>query len=186
MPTSLPNILTVSRILAIPPFVAAFYLPSPAAEWATFALFVAASLTDWLDGWLARRWRQTSELGALLDPIADKLLVAAALVMLAGAGRAPVLAVLVILARELMVSGLREYMATRSLSLPVTQLAKWKTATQMAALCLLLVGDAAGVEVAGVSVPAAGAALLWLAAVLTVATGWHYLRATLAHAGGRP
>ena len=182
MLTGLPNLLTLSRIAVIPLFVAAFYLPGAAARWVAFALFVVASATDYLDGWLARRRGQTTSFGRFLDPIADKLLVASALLMLVWDGHAPVLPALVILCREVLVSGLREFLAERRVSLPVTTLAKWKTATQMTALCLLLVGEAA----ATVGVPSAvtlegGSALLWLAAVLTAITGYDYLRTALAH-----
>lgn len=185
----LPNLLTMSRIAVIPLFVAALYLPGAAARWVAFALFLGASATDYLDGWLARRRHQTTPFGRLLDPLADKLLVASALVMLVWDGSAPAVPALVILCRELLVSGLRAFLAERRLALPVTPLAKWKTATQMAALCLLLVGEAA----VTVGVPAAltldgGAALLWVAAALTAITGYRYLRTALAGmtAGERP
>ena len=143
--TSLPNLLTLSRIVVIPLVVATFYVLGDYARWLGCALFSAAGVTDWLDGHVARRWEQQSELGRFLDPIADKLLVAATLFMLTASGRlsAPaVLPALVILCREILVSGLREYLAGLRVGVPVSRLAKWKTVIQMVAIGLLLVGDA--------------------------------------------
>ncbi|MHA1571206.1 MAG: CDP-diacylglycerol--glycerol-3-phosphate 3-phosphatidyltransferase, partial [Alphaproteobacteria bacterium] len=141
MLTSLPNLLTVSRIVVIPLLVAAFaLLPRELADWTAFSLFVVAGLTDWLDGFLARRWSMTSSFGEFLDPVADKLLVAAAIILLVWADRAPLLPALIILCRELLVSGLREFLAGIRISVPVSRLAKWKTALQIGALCFLLVG----------------------------------------------
>ena len=176
MPTSLANLLTLSRIVAIPFFVAAFYLPGAWANWVAFAIFALASLTDWLDGWVARRTATTSALGRFLDPMADKLLVAAALLMLVADGRAPAIAALVIVSREILVSGLREFLAGRKVELTVSRLAKWKTAAQMVALSLLLVGAAAPT----VGVPAwvtvdGGVAMLWIAVTLTLISVWSYL-----------
>ena len=176
MPTGLANLLTLSRIVAIPFFVAAFYLPGAWANWVAFAIFALASLTDWLDGWVARRTATTSALGQFLDPMADKLLVAAALLMLVADGRAPAIAALVIVSREILVSGLREFLAGREVKLTVSMLAKWKTVAQMVALALLLVGPAA----ATVGVPAwitvdGGVAMLWLAMALTLFSGWGYV-----------
>ena len=173
--SGLPNILTLSRILVIPIFLAAFAVPAPAANWVAFGLFVAASLTDWLDGFLARKLAQTSEFGRFLDPVADKLLVAAALIMLVADGRAPAIAALIILCREILISSLREFLAREALKLPVTMLAKIKTATQMLALSVLLVGDAAtGIGLSAKLMFDGGAWLLWLAAALSVASGWGY------------
>jgi cardiolipin synthase len=182
--TSLPNLLTLSRILAIPLVVATFYLDGDGARWLGCALFSAAGVTDWLDGHFARRWEQQSELGRFLDPIADKLLVAATLFMLTVTGRLAshaVLPALVILCREILVSGLREYLAGLSVGMPVSRLAKWKTAIQMVAIGVLIVGDA-GWHVLPVVV--IGETLLWLAAILTLITGYDYLRAGLAHITG--
>ena len=175
MPATLPNALTVARIFAVPVLIAAFYLPMPAAAWAAMAVFVAASVTDWVDGWLARRWNQMSDFGKVLDPIADKLLVAAALFMLAAFDRLSVpsvVAAIAILGREILVSGLREFLAGRA-SLPVTLLAKWKTTVQMAAIAVLLVAPAAP---GGLPWQRIGEIGLWIAAVLTLVTGWGYLR----------
>ncbi len=182
---SLPNALTLARALAVPLVVAAFYLPQPAASWTAFVLFVLAGITDWLDGHLARRWRVTSNFGRFLDPIADKLLVAAILFMLVARGwlgGAHVLAGLVILMREILVSGLREHLAELKVRLPVTRLAKWKTAVQMIAIGALVWAPAA--DPLGLPATAAGLAGLWVAAALTLVTGWDYLVAALRHMDG--
>jgi CDP-diacylglycerol---glycerol-3-phosphate 3-phosphatidyltransferase len=181
--TSLPNLLTLSRILAIPVVVATFYVHGDFARWFACALFSAAGVTDWLDGHMARRWEQQSELGRFLDPIADKLLVAATLFLLVAfdrLSRAAFLPALVILCREILVSGLREYLAElrAGVGLPVSKLAKWKTAIQMVAIGVLIVGEAGP---AFLPVAAIGEMLLWIAALLTLVTGYDYLRLGLAH-----
>jgi cardiolipin synthase (CMP-forming) len=179
--TSVPNLLTLSRILAIPLVVGTFYVSGDPARWFCCALFSAAGITDWLDGHMARRWEQQSELGRFLDPMADKLLVSATLFMLTATGRLSgltVLPALVILCREILVSGLREYLAGLSVGVPVSRLAKWKTMIQMMAIGWLIVGDA-GWHV--IPVVAIGETLLWLAAILTIVTGYDYLRAGLSH-----
>jgi cardiolipin synthase len=180
--TSLPNLLTLSRILAIPLVVATFFVPGDYARWFACVLFSAAALTDWLDGHMARRWAQQSELGRFLDPIADKLLVSATLFMLVAKGRFSaewaLLPALVILCREILVSGLREYLAELRVGLPVSRLAKWKTAIQMVAIGVLIVGDAGPAVLPVVRI---GETLLWVAALLTLVTGYDYLRAGLAH-----
>jgi cardiolipin synthase (CMP-forming) len=179
--TSLPNLLTLSRILVIPVVIASFYVPDDYARWFACALFSAAGITDWLDGHMARRWQQQSEIGRFLDPIADKLLVSATLFMLTTFGRlsaAAVFPALVILCREILVSGLREYLAGLRVGMPVSRLAKWKTFIQMVAIGFLIVGDGGPrmIPVAGI-----GETLLWIAAVLTLVTGYDYLRAGLPH-----
>jgi cardiolipin synthase (CMP-forming) len=180
--TSLPNLLTLSRILAIPIVIATFYVSGDYARWFACALFSAAGVTDWLDGHMARRWAQQSELGRFLDPVADKLLVSATLFMLVAKGRFStewaLLPALVILCREILVSGLREYLAELRVGLPVSKLAKWKTAIQMVAIGVLIVG---GAGPGFLPVVALGEALLWVAALLTLVTGYDYLRAGLAH-----
>jgi cardiolipin synthase len=179
--TSLPNLLTLSRILAIPIVVATFYVQGDYARWFACAVFSAAGITDWLDGHMARRWEQQSELGRFLDPIADKLLVAATLLMLTATARLPsgaLLPALVILCREILVSGLREYLAELRVGLPVSKLAKWKTAIQMTAIGFLIVGDA-GPDL--LPVTGIGGTLLWAAGLLTLLTGYDYLRAGLTH-----
>ena len=181
--TSLPNLLTLSRILAVPLVVASFYVPGDYARWFACALFSAAGFTDWLDGHVARRWAQQSELGRFLDPIADKLLVAAILFMLVAKGRFntewALLPALVILCREILVSGLREYLAELRVTVQVTQLAKWKTTLQLVAIGFLLAGDA-GDAIVPVVTPI-GLSLLWLSALLTLYTGYDYFRAGVHH-----
>jgi cardiolipin synthase len=179
--TNLPNLLTLSRILAIPLVVGTFYVSGDSARWFCCALFSAAGITDWLDGHVARRWEQQSELGRFLDPIADKLLVSATLFMLTATDRLSgltILPALVILCREILVSGLREYLAGLSVGVPVSRLAKWKTAIQMIAIGVLIVGDAGWHVIPVVKI---GEIMLWLAALLTLVTGYDYLRAGLPH-----
>jgi cardiolipin synthase (CMP-forming) len=178
MLTSTPNLLTVSRIVCIPVLVAMFYIDGDWARYVACTVFVIAATTDYVDGYLARSWQQQSLFGRWLDPVADKLLVASAILMLVGYDHAPLLPSLVIVLREITVSGLREYMAEVSVGLPVSRLAKWKTAVQMTAIGFLLVGDAGPhwLPVEGI-----GWWGLWLAAILTLVTGWDYLQAGLRH-----
>lgn len=183
---SLPNLLTLSRIAAIPVLVALVALRTPGGDVAAMLVFGLAGITDFLDGRIARNRQQLSDLGRMLDPIADKLLVGATLMVLAGQGRLPFHALypaIVILCREILVSGLREYLAGLSVGLPVTRLAKWKTGLQMAALGTLLAGDsgAAVLHLGFLPVGIIGTAMLWAAAILTLITGWDYLQAGLHH-----
>ena len=186
MMPNLPNLLTLSRIAAIPVLVALVAWRQPSADVAACAVFALAGITDWLDGRIARQRQLHSDLGRMLDPIADKLLVGATLMVLAGQGRLPdhgLYPAIVIMCREILVSGLREYLAGLSVGLPVTRLAKWKTGLQMAALGTLLAGDS-GAAVLGLGwlpVGAIGTAMLWAAALLTLVTGWDYLLAGLHH-----
>lgn len=186
MMTDLPNILTLSRIAAIPALVLLVALGRPPAELAAAFLFAAAAMTDYLDGKLARERRQLSDFGRMLDPIADKLLVGATLMALVGFGHLPgwgIYPAIVIMLREILVSGLREFLAEIRIGLPVSRLAKWKTGVQMVALGLLLLGGA-GARLIGLGwLPMAwiGGTLLWLAAGLTLVTGWDYLNAGLRH-----
>src|SRR5487761_2002403 len=180
MLTDLPNLLTLSRIGAVPLVVLLVALRTPAADLAAALVFAVAAATDWLDGHLARSRRQASDLGRMLDPIADKLLVGASLMVLAGEGRlsgGTLFPAIVILLREILVSGLREYLAGIRVNLPVTRLAKWKTGFQMGALGTLLAGDATAtlLHLTWLPVGLIGAAMLWIAAVLTLMTGWDYL-----------
>ena len=192
MLTDLPNVLTLSRIGAIPLVVALAVIGQPGADLAACAVFAVAGVTDYLDGHFARSRRQLSDLGRMLDPIADKLLVGATLMVLAGEARLPFGALypaIVILLREILVSGLREYLAGIRVSLPVTRLAKWKTGFQMGALGTLLAGDPSAtlLHLGWLPVGLIGAAMLWIAAVLTLLTGWDYLTAGLRHVtGGQP
>lgn len=186
-PLSLPNILTYGRIAAVPALVACLYfLEGDAARWSAFGLFVLAGVTDWLDGYLARAWAQQSTLGAMLDPIADKLLVGAVLMMLTHDGTiggVSIWAAIVILCREILVSGLREFLAELNVKVRVSLLAKWKTTVQMIALAVLLAGPAVEKYTAGAE--SVGIALLWIAALLTLWTGYDYLKAGVQHAMSR-
>lgn len=184
MSTSLPNILTYGRIVAVPVLAGVlFFGTGNDARWLAFAIFVAACLTDWLDGYLARMWEQQSNLGRMLDPIADKLLVGATLLMLVYVGAIggwSIWAALIILSREILVSGLREFLAELNVTVHVTQLAKWKTAMQFIAIAILLAGPAAEALVPGTT--NVGVVLLWIAALLTLVTGYDYLKAGIRHA----
>jgi cardiolipin synthase len=185
MITSIPNLLTISRIAVIPILVALFWVDGDGARWVACAIFAAAGVTDYLDGYLARSWREQSRLGALLDPIADKLLVATTLLLLAAFGRIgglTLLPAILILCREILVSGLREYLAVLNVGLPVTKLAKWKTGIQMTAIGFLIIGNA-GTWVFPYTVEV-GVIGLWIAAALTLLTGYDYLHEGLRHAFG--
>ena len=184
MLTTLPNILTLSRILVLPALVAAFYLDRPLSNWVTAALFTAAGLTDYLDGYLARSWDQVTRLGRFLDPVADKVMVAAAIFMMTAFGPIAgwlVLPALVILCREILVSGLREFLAGINVGMPVSRLAKWKTVLQMVALGMLLWGEAGAPYIPTIQI---GTWSLWVAAILTLITGYDYLRVGLRHITG--
>jgi CDP-diacylglycerol--glycerol-3-phosphate 3-phosphatidyltransferase/cardiolipin synthase len=182
---SLPNILTYARVAAVPLVAVFLFWPHEAwARWAALAIFVAAGVTDFFDGYLARAWSQQSSLGRMLDPIADKLLVSAVILMLAAnqtISGTTLWAAIVILCREILVSGLREYLAELSVPVPVTAVAKWKTAVQMVALAFLIAGPASEVLVPGAIMT--GTVLLWIAAILTLYTGWDYMKAGYDHVG---
>ncbi|MDK9695027.1 MAG: CDP-diacylglycerol--glycerol-3-phosphate 3-phosphatidyltransferase [Siculibacillus sp.] len=182
---SLPNILTYGRILAVPVVVACFTLPSMptfTSRWIAFAIYAAAAITDFFDGYLARIWQQQSKLGRMLDPIADKLLVSSCLLVLVADGSIEgfsVIAAVIILCREILVSGLREYLAELRVSVPVTWLAKWKTTVQLLALGFFITGPA-GVPVFPWTIET-GYVLLWISAILTLYTGWDYFRSGIGH-----
>ena len=184
-PLALPNILTYARIAAVPVVVGLMYWQGILdgglwLRWVALAIFIAAGVTDILDGYFARMWGQQSSLGRMLDPIADKLLVASCLLMLAADGTIrgwTLLAAVIILCREILVSGLREFLADLHVSIPVTKLAKWKTMGQLVALGFLIAGDA-GVKVLPQTVEI-GITLMWLSAIVTLYTGWDYMRAGL-------
>jgi cardiolipin synthase len=186
-PYASPNLLTYGRIAAVPAVVACLYwqalLGGPLwLRWVALFIFIAAGVTDILDGYFARAWHQQSRLGRMLDPIADKLLVASCLLMLAADGTIrgwSLWAAIIILCREILVSGLREFLAELRVSLPVTRLAKWKTFGQLLAVGFLLAGKAGDLVLTYVSLT--GLTLLWLSAMLTLYTGWDYLRAGLHH-----
>jgi cardiolipin synthase len=186
MATNLPNVLTYSRIAAIPVVIGLMFLDRPLGNWLAFAVYLAACLTDFLDGYLARAWQQQSSLGRFLDPVADKLLVAGVILMLVGLdsiGGVSILPAAVILGREILVSGLREFLAEVRVGLPVSRLAKWKTGIQMTALAFLVIGEA-GPMFGPLSTLEVGLYGLWAAAGLTLVTGYDYLRASLRHIHG--
>ena len=184
---NIPNLLTYGRILAVPLIVLCFYIEgklesSDFARWLALSIFVVASITDFFDGYLARIWEQTSALGKMLDPIADKLLVSSCLLLLAADGTIAgwaTWAAIVILSREILVSGLREYLAELQVSVPVTQLAKWKTTIQMISIGFLLAGPAGDKWLPYTT--EIGLSLLWISAVITLYTGWDYFRAGIKH-----
>ena len=184
---SLPNLLTYARIACVPLMVLCFFwgggfLASDNARWTALAIFIVASITDFFDGYLARAWQQTSTIGRMLDPIADKLLVAACLLLLAASSTIAgwsLWAAIVILCREILVSGLREYLAELKVSVPVTRLAKWKTTMQMVAVGFLLAGPAG--DKVFPYVTDLGLGLLWVSALVTLYTGYDYFRAGLRH-----
>jgi cardiolipin synthase (CMP-forming) len=195
LPLALPNLLTYARIVAVPAVVACMYWQDILQgglwlRWLALAIFIVAAITDFLDGYIARMWGQQSTFGRMLDPIADKLLVASCLLMLAADTTIrgwTVWAAIVILCREILVSGLREYLAELRVSVPVTQLAKWKTAAQLLAIGFLLAGQA-GDQVIGQTlgrstriITELGIGLLWISALVTLYTGWDYFRAGIRH-----
>ncbi len=184
-PFALPNLLTYARIAAVPAVVGLLFWQSimGGGLWlrgVALAVFIAAGVTDFLDGYFARVWGQQSSLGRMLDPIADKLLVASCLLMLAAEETIrgwSLLAAVIILCREILVSGLREHLAELRVSVPVTRLAKWKTIVQMVAVGFLIAGPAGDQIVPGVT--KIGIILIWASAILTLYTGWDYMRAGL-------
>jgi cardiolipin synthase (CMP-forming) len=184
---ALPNLLTYARIAAVPAVVACMYGTGILGvgmwlRWVALAVFITAGVTDFFDGYFARMWGQQSRLGRMLDPIADKLLVSSCLLMLAADDTIKgwsILAAIVILCREILVSGLREFLAELRVSVPVTQLAKYKTTVQMVAVGFLIAGEA-GDKVLPVTTEI-GITLLWLSAIFTLYTGWDYLRAAIRH-----
>jgi cardiolipin synthase len=184
---ALPNLLTYARIAAVAAVVAFMFWSTILQgglwlRWVALAIFVTAAVTDILDGYFARAWEQHSTLGRMLDPIADKLLVSASLLMLAATETIQgwsLLAAVVILCREILVSGLREFLAELRVSVPVTKLAKWKTTGQLVAVGFLLAGPAGDRYMPFTT--EIGLTLLWLSAILTLYTGWDYMRAGLRH-----
>lgn len=186
---NLPNMLTYARIVAVPLVALCFFLEgrlqsSDFARWTALIIFILASVTDYFDGYLARAWQQTSNIGRMLDPIADKLLVATCLLLLAADTDRTIAgwslwAAIIILCREILVSGLREYLAALKVSVPVSQLAKWKTAIQMIAIAFLLLGPAGDKIVPYWT--QIGITLLWVSALVTLYTGYDYFRAGAKH-----
>jgi cardiolipin synthase len=186
-PLTLPNMLTYGRIAAVPAVVACMYWQDILQgglwlRWLALAIFIAAGITDFLDGYFARARAQYSKFGRMLDPIADKLLISSILLMLAADGTIrgwSLWAAIVILCREILVSGLREFLGTLAVSVPVTRLAKWKTVVQMVAIGFLLAGSAG--DKIWPYTTLFGLSLLWIAAVFTLYTGYDYLRAAVHH-----
>lgn len=180
---NLPNILTLGRMLAVPFVVACLFWPDTFfMRWLALGIFIVAGITDFLDGYLARAWSQQSALGRMLDPIADKLLVSAVLLMLVAnhtIASYSIWAAIIILCREILVSGLREFLAELKVPLPVSRIAKWKTVLQLVALGFLIAGSAGDYTIGGITTT--GLVLLWLSALLTLYTGWDYLVAGLKH-----
>jgi CDP-diacylglycerol--glycerol-3-phosphate 3-phosphatidyltransferase len=185
--SSLPNLLTLARIVLVPLFVIAFFIPGDSGRWIVFVLFCLAGITDAIDGMIARRLGAVTSFGRMLDPIADKLIVSAALLMLAsdrtiqGVHLVPAL---VILCREILVSGLREFLAQADVSLPVTRVAKAKTTVQVVAIAALIASSASERMLPGVTTAALVG--LWVAAGLTFYTGFEYMKAGLVHARTEP
>jgi cardiolipin synthase (CMP-forming) len=183
----IPNILTIGRIIIVPFFVLAFYLPGFYGDLTACVLFVIASFTDFLDGMLARMLGEESKLGELLDPVADKIIVATALILLVmdeTISRYEVIAAIIILTREILISGLREFLAKGQVKLPVSNLAKLKTFLQMIAISLLLTGETGNkiLNFQNYNAQTIGMILLWLSAFLTLYTGYEYLRKGIDHA----
>ena len=187
MNIKIPNILTIGRILVVPVFVVTFFLPGFFGDLIPFFLFVFASFTDYLDGLLARLFKEESKLGELLDPIADKILVSAALILLVMNGTIKnyeVIAAIIILTREILVSGLREFLAKTSVTLPVTSLTKLKTFLQMLSIAILLTGESGNkiMNFQDYNAQTVGIILLWLSAFLTLYTGYDYVAKGIDHA----
>ena len=191
---ALPNALTILRIVLVPVFAIAFVMPGEVARLVAFGIFVIAGVSDWLDGFAARKLKAGSDFGRMLDPIADKVLVAVALMMLVAEGKfrkeipgtdesvfslLRLIPALIILSREILVSGLREYLAELRVSVPVSTVAKWKTTLQLVAIGFLIVGPAGEHVLPGTVM--IGLVLLWIAALLTLYTGWDYFRAGIHH-----
>ena len=187
MKVKIPNILTIGRIIIVPFFVLAFYLPGFYGDVIAFSLFIIASFTDFLDGLLARMFKEESKLGELLDPIADKIIVAAALILLVMNGTIKnfeVVAAIIILTREILISGLREFLAKGQIKMPVSNLAKLKTFLQMFSIAILLTGETGNkiINFQDYNAQTIGIILLWLSAFLTLYTGYEYLRKGIDHA----
>tara|TARA_B100000401_G_C52484978_1_gene567568 strand:- start:67 stop:651 length:585 start_codon:yes stop_codon:yes gene_type:complete len=187
MKLRIPNILTIGRIIIVPIFVVTFFIPGFFGDLIPFFLFVLASFTDYLDGLLARIFKEESKLGELMDPIADKILVAAALILLVMNGTIKnyeVVAAIIILTREILISGLREFLAKGQVLMQVTSLSKLKTLIQMTSIAILLTGESGNkiINFQDYNAQTIGIILLWLSAFLTLFTGYDYLRKGIDHA----
>jgi CDP-diacylglycerol--glycerol-3-phosphate 3-phosphatidyltransferase/cardiolipin synthase len=187
MKLQIPNILTIGRIIIVPIFVLTFFIPGFFGDLIPFFLFVLASFTDYLDGLLARLFKEESKLGELLDPIADKILIAAALILLVmneTIKNYEVIAAIIILTREILISGLREFLAKGSITMQVTSLSKLKTFIQMISIAILLTGESGNkvINFQDYNAQTVGIILLWFSAFLTLYTGYDYLRRGIDHA----
>lgn len=178
---TLPNILTIARMVLIIALVPCFFDQSDVSRLLAFGIFFIACITDYLDGYLARLWNQSTRFGQLFDPVADKMLIATTLLLMAAFNffsKFSLIPALIILCREIFVSGLREFMSTKHLKLPVTRLAKYKTAFQMLSIGLLLMADIFSYQT---TIKLFGELFLWVAAILTIATGYQYFKQTINH-----
>ncbi len=178
----LPNILTFFRIAILPIIIGLFFVPESWAAWSALGLYTLASITDFLDGWIARKYNIISPIGTFLDPIADKIFIVALLIVLAGYDRLEglwLIPAITILIREILISGLREFLGPKNIQLPVSKLAKWKTTVQMIALGFLVVGDYGDVILPNTLFY--GHILISIAAILTIMTGWRYLIEGIKH-----
>ena len=187
MKLKIPNILTIGRIILVPIFIGTYYLPGAMGDWIPFFIFVLASFTDFLDGLLARLYKEESKLGELLDPVADKIVVASALILLVMDNTIEgyeVIAAIIIMIREIIISGLREFLAKAQITIPVTKLAKYKTFIQMFSIAILLTGESGNrlMSFDDYNAHSIGIVLLWLAAFLTIYTGYDYVRKKIHHA----
>ena len=187
MKLKIPNILTIGRIILVPIFIVAFYLPGSMGDWIPFFIFILASFTDFFDGLLARLYKEESKLGELLDPIADKIIVTSALFLLVMDGTIKefeIIAAIIIMIREILISGLREFLAKVQVTMPVSKLAKFKTFIQMFAIATLLTGESGNkiINFGDYNIHSIGIILLWVAAFLTIYTGYDYVRKGIDHA----
>ena len=187
MKLKIPNILTIGRIILVPIFIGTYYLPGAIGDWIPFFVFVLASFTDFLDGLLARLYKEESKLGELLDPVADKIIITSALILLVMDGTIEgyeVIAAIIIMIREILISGLREFLAKVQVTMPVTSLAKFKTLIQMFAIATLLTGESGNklVNFGDYNAHSIGIVLLWMAAFLTLFTGYDYVKKGIDHA----
>tara|TARA_Y100000590_G_scaffold48783_1_gene51666 strand:+ start:1329 stop:1892 length:564 start_codon:yes stop_codon:yes gene_type:complete len=183
----IPNILTIGRIILVPFFIGTFYLPGAMGDWIPFVIFILASFTDFLDGLLARLYKEESKLGELLDPIADKIIITSALILLVMDGIIKdyeVIAAIIIMIREILISGLREFLAKVQIKMPVTPLARYKTFIQMLSIAILLTGESGNnlISFGNYNAHFIGIILLWLAAILTIYTGYDYVKKKIHHA----
>ena len=187
MKLKIPNILTIGRIILVPIFIITYYLPGASGDWIPFFIFVLASFTDFLDGLLARLYKEESKLGELLDPIADKIIISSALILLVMDSTIEgyeVIAAIIIMIREILISGLREFLAKVQITMPVTRLAKFKTFIQMFSIAILLTGESGNkiLNFGDYDAQSIGIVLLWLAAFLTIYTGYDYVKKRIHHA----